>query len=148
MLANSRSKLERRRGVPMLRSHPGAEDPQVQDLAKWSPPQPSTFVCEGAKWSLGALVEIEVSADLLPSGGMGTSTGWWSRRRTSEFCAGLIWLVFGRAKGLPGCTPHQDVLLEVVPGSQLRLVSGCCLSKQRVILETGCYWVCYKEMAH
>ena len=29
MLANSRSKLERRRGVPMLRSHPGAEDPRV-----------------------------------------------------------------------------------------------------------------------
>ena len=57
MLANSRSKLERRRGVPMLRSHPGAEDPRVQDLAEWSPPQPSTqHLC--AKVQSGPLVHL------------------------------------------------------------------------------------------
>ena len=87
--------------------------PRVQDLAEWSPPQPATQYV----WSIGildALVKVELSAALLPGGGVGTSAAW-SRGGTCNSCTCGAWLEFGGPKGLPGCTPHQDVLFEMVP---------------------------------
>ena len=75
-LANSRSKLERRRGVHILRSSPGARGPSSAGLGLVVSPTASnpTIVRKRAMGTLGALVKVERSADLLPGGGMGEST--------------------------------------------------------------------------